>query len=169
MYRKCPIRRLAKRLPLSPEFQKAAILDEYVDAGSAPGMELDTAMTNYKPDLGVAGLKSRLKAAQNEESESLPPLAEELSEAPHDGPQVSSSPAAEEAGAPEIPNPFTGMLEVHEGTKKVLVKSDGGTALLLGFGKVPLSSMKQRAGKKVSVVWENHEGSDIALGMRLAD
>jgi recombinational DNA repair protein RecT len=36
MARKTPIRRLAKRLPLSPEFQKAAILDEYVDAGVAP-------------------------------------------------------------------------------------------------------------------------------------
>jgi recombination protein RecT len=36
MSRKTPIRRLAKRLPLSPEFQKAAILDEYVDAGVAP-------------------------------------------------------------------------------------------------------------------------------------
>jgi recombination protein RecT len=33
MFRKCPIRRGAKRWPLSPEFQKAAILDEYVDAG----------------------------------------------------------------------------------------------------------------------------------------
>lgn len=36
MARKTPIRRLAKRLPLSPEFQRAAILDEYVDAGVAP-------------------------------------------------------------------------------------------------------------------------------------
>jgi recombination protein RecT len=36
MYRKCPIRRLAKRLPLSPEFQRAAAQDEYVDAGVAP-------------------------------------------------------------------------------------------------------------------------------------
>lgn len=36
MARKTPIRRLAKRLPLSPEFQKAAVLDEYVDAGTAP-------------------------------------------------------------------------------------------------------------------------------------
>jgi len=36
MARKTPIRRLAKRLPLSPEFQKAAVLDEYVDAGVAP-------------------------------------------------------------------------------------------------------------------------------------
>ena len=36
MARKTPIRRLAKRLPLSPEFQKAAVLDEYVDAGAAP-------------------------------------------------------------------------------------------------------------------------------------
>lgn len=35
MARKTPIRRLAKRLPLSPEFQKAAVLDEYVDAGVA--------------------------------------------------------------------------------------------------------------------------------------
>ena len=36
MARKTPIRRLAKRLPLSPEFHKAAVLDEYVDAGTAP-------------------------------------------------------------------------------------------------------------------------------------
>ena len=33
MYRKVPIRQLAKRLPLSPEFQKAAVLDEYGEAG----------------------------------------------------------------------------------------------------------------------------------------
>jgi recombination protein RecT len=33
MYRKVPIRQLAKRLPLSPEFQKAAALDEYGEAG----------------------------------------------------------------------------------------------------------------------------------------
>lgn len=38
MYRKVPIRRLAKRLPLSPEFQRAAVLDEYVDAGVAPSL-----------------------------------------------------------------------------------------------------------------------------------
>jgi len=73
MYRKCPIRRLAKRLPLSPEFQRAAVLDEYVDAGYAPGMDFDAELENSKPELGVKGLKSRLKAANKEESESLPP------------------------------------------------------------------------------------------------
>jgi recombination protein RecT len=47
MYRKCPIRRLAKRLPLSPEFQKAAVLDEYVDSGVAPNLisEIESAET----------------------------------------------------------------------------------------------------------------------------
>jgi recombinational DNA repair protein RecT len=35
MYKKCPIRRLAKRLPLSPELMKAAVHDEHVDAGVA--------------------------------------------------------------------------------------------------------------------------------------
>lgn len=35
MYRKCPIRKLAKRLPLSPELMKAAAHDEHVDAGVA--------------------------------------------------------------------------------------------------------------------------------------
>ena len=33
MWRKTPIRRLAKRLPLSPEFVRAAVLDEYHEAG----------------------------------------------------------------------------------------------------------------------------------------
>lgn len=68
MYRKCPIRRLAKRLPLSPEFQRAAVLDEYVDAGFGPGMELDPALASAKPELGMSGLKSRLQAAKTEQA-----------------------------------------------------------------------------------------------------
>lgn len=41
MYRKCPIRQLAKMLPLSTEFQKAAMLDEYADAGVVQGVEFN--------------------------------------------------------------------------------------------------------------------------------
>jgi recombination protein RecT len=41
MFKKCPIRQLAKMLPLSPEFQKAAMLDEYADAGVLQGGEFN--------------------------------------------------------------------------------------------------------------------------------
>lgn len=45
MYRKCPVRKLAKRCPLSPEFQKAAQLDELVEAGISQDLtaEIDPA------------------------------------------------------------------------------------------------------------------------------
>jgi recombination protein RecT len=45
MYRKCPIRKLAKRCPLSPEFQKAAQLEELAEAGLSQDLsfELDPA------------------------------------------------------------------------------------------------------------------------------
>lgn len=39
MYRKVPIRRLAKRLPLSAEFMKAAVLDDYAEQGVSQGFE----------------------------------------------------------------------------------------------------------------------------------
>lgn len=176
MYRKCPIRRLAKRLPLSPEFQRAAVLDEYVDAGVAPGMELDEALANAKPELGVASLKSRLKAAQQKEFEALPLPEEEPPHAPHVSSQPPASPPAdvERAGAsvPDeprpIPNPYTGTLELHEGAGRMLLMGDDGTALALRFPPWLLPSVKQRSGKRVIVDWFEENGSMIAKAIRTA-
>lgn len=166
MYRKCPIRRLAKRLPLSPEFQRAAVLDEYVDAGVAPGMELDSALSNAKPDLGVSGMKSRLKAAtKSEEPQTLPPLPttpqppSQQEVEPHAG-------AAEEAAAGEEqlflpPNPVTGILQIREGAGKISIVEDGGGVHSMGFGTVPLSSLKLRKGKRVVVSWAESEDGHL--------
>jgi recombination protein RecT len=59
MYRKCPIRKLAKRLPLSPELMKAAAHDEHVDAGVAVStamelVDLDEPIFQDTQDYGVS-------------------------------------------------------------------------------------------------------------------
>ena len=58
MFRKCPIRRLAKRLPLSPEFMKAAVIDEYADTG------ITTAASEVVDDLDAAAATAGMKAEQ---------------------------------------------------------------------------------------------------------
>jgi recombination protein RecT len=84
MYRKVPIRQLAKRLPLSPEFQKAAILDEYGDVGVRQnlGAEIasNTAFSGVMGDLAanttqtLADKYLAQQPAQDEHSQDGPPL-----------------------------------------------------------------------------------------------
>jgi recombination protein RecT len=75
MYLKCPIRRLAKRLPLSPEFQRAAVLDEYVDAGVA-GSAVDS--VDSLSDVARMATEQRLDSIKDRytlESPANPPEA----------------------------------------------------------------------------------------------
>lgn len=73
MARKTTIRRLAKRLPLSPEFQRAAIADDYLDQGlSASYMEGDSRKIEKEsePTLAkVQDLNARLMEKQGQEPE----------------------------------------------------------------------------------------------------
>lgn len=59
MYRKCPIRQLAKMLPLSPEFQRAAALDELAEVGIHQGTEF-----NIDPDSEAARMATASKTDQ---------------------------------------------------------------------------------------------------------
>lgn len=69
MARKTPIRRLAKRLPLSPEFQKAAILDEYVDAGVAPDLASEVDINSEAMRIATDARSAELDAKYLKSSE----------------------------------------------------------------------------------------------------
>jgi recombination protein RecT len=77
MARKTPIRRLAKRLPLSPEFQKAAILDEYVDAGVVTDMTADIDLGSEAMRLATeskaASLDDKYRGASSESEAAVAP------------------------------------------------------------------------------------------------
>jgi recombination protein RecT len=94
MARKTPIRRLAKRLPLSPEFQKAAVLDEYVDSGTAPDFTSVVDANSEAMRLATESKSSELdsKYAQSSEGQS----------AANSDPQ-SAAGSTPEALPPEIP------------------------------------------------------------------
>jgi len=69
MAKKTAIRRLAKRIPLSPEFQRAAVLDEYVSQGFADnGKVIDV---DVDP---VDSLNEALITKKEKEGEQSPPL-----------------------------------------------------------------------------------------------
>ena len=68
MAKKTTIRRLAKRLPLSPEFQKAAVVDEYVEAGIqnvTNGIIVEPTMIEEKSAVKLEELKGKLKTAKD--------------------------------------------------------------------------------------------------------
>lgn len=108
MYRKIPVRRLAKRLPLSPEFQKAAVIDEYVDVGVGP----DTS-DHVDKSSEVARLASEQAMENLKDKYALPqPVAEVIDQIPPDEfnqdvpmPSESENPTAP-APEPE-PQPVT--------------------------------------------------------------
>lgn len=92
MFKKCPIRQLAKMLPLSPEFQKAAMLDEYADAGVIQGSEFHLDPDSEAARVATEGNTQRLVdkyspaaaesqetgfAAEDESQETEPLSAEE--------------------------------------------------------------------------------------------
>lgn len=101
MYRKQPIRALAKRLPLSPEFQRAAIIDEYVEAGIDP--KLVDEHIDPKSELARAATENRTREMaeayrpQTIEGENLDAEPENPQPAtePLQAESASSSPAAE--------------------------------------------------------------------------
>jgi recombination protein RecT len=93
MYRKIPIRRLAKRLPLSPEFQRLAAIDELRDFG------VDT-----KPEID-AGLSSEMVAAATQSR--MDDLAEKYASQDHgptqEEPPIIDGNSGQAAGFPEAP------------------------------------------------------------------
>lgn len=80
MYRKCPIRKLAKRLPLSPELMKAAAHDEHVDAGVAMSsaselVDIDEPVFQDTQDyqLNEKGLESLAEIKKKHQNPQTPP------------------------------------------------------------------------------------------------
>ena len=67
MWKKSPVRRLAKWLPLSPEFQRAASIDEYQEEGITPPFdpEIDAALQDI-PEPGSTDVSGKT-AAKTEE------------------------------------------------------------------------------------------------------
>lgn len=77
MAKKTAIRRLAKRLPLSIEFQRAAVADEYVDAGVSQDL-IDSTTDEIidvedKSKAKIESLKEKLKEAKEEEPAMVQP------------------------------------------------------------------------------------------------
>jgi len=107
MARKTPIRRLAKRLPLSPEFQKAAILDEYVDAGNAPDLvsEIDATseVMRTATEIRSRELDERYKTKSSSEGEGSghPPQARASAVSP-----MAESSGPKTSGATSDSSPF---------------------------------------------------------------
>lgn len=70
MYRKAPIRRLAKRLPLGDDFFNASMVDEHAEAGKEPPkLDLDSAIDAEVVDDGGSkgnGLRDRVREAAKE-------------------------------------------------------------------------------------------------------
>lgn len=97
MYLKCPIRRLAKRLPLSPEFQRAAVLDEYVDAGVAGSMvdavDSTSEVARMETERKMEDIKSRYLPAENANPHEVPVQPEPQVQAPVD--PAASNPFSE--------------------------------------------------------------------------
>jgi recombinational DNA repair protein RecT len=98
MYRKCPIRKLAKRLPMSAELQRAAIEDEFTDQGLVSGMEY------IDPASEMARIATESRAAQLAEKYSKPngsPAPEDESqEVPEENPQPAQAEHAAQSSAP---------------------------------------------------------------------
>lgn len=74
MARKTPIRLHAKRLPLSPEFQRAAVLDDLADRGIEQGIEEELGLT--RSDATLARLPAKM--ASDEQRQQIQTLAEEI-------------------------------------------------------------------------------------------
>ena len=89
MEKKTPMRRLAKWLPLSPEWQKAAIIDEYQEAG----------IQVIDPDVGLdlAQLPESSKTVEQKTADKENKLTEKLS---GEGQSIKTSPAALAQPAP---------------------------------------------------------------------
>jgi recombination protein RecT len=71
MYRKCPIRKLAKRCPLSPEFQKATQLEELAEAGLPQDLHFELDPASEAARLATVDKTNALvgKYAKTEESQ----------------------------------------------------------------------------------------------------
>ncbi len=81
MAKKTAIRRLAKRLPLSTELQRAAVMDEYTELGVKPETEIDIDFVDIKEksEEKVKELKKKLRKAKKEEQrEETPPPPEPI-------------------------------------------------------------------------------------------
>jgi len=64
MWRKSPVRKLAKWMPMSPEMQKAAIMEEYQEEGITPTVDVDLSFAEDNPPASDAEQKTQEKADQ---------------------------------------------------------------------------------------------------------
>lgn len=94
MWRKTVAKRLAKYLPLSVEFQKAAVLDEYVDMGLA---ELPTALAG-KTDKKTTALADSLTESEEAEFEDVGGAESSASEAKEPEEKKAAEPKEGEEG-----------------------------------------------------------------------
>ena len=82
MAKKTAIRRLAKRLPLSTELQRAAVMDEYTELGVKPEkaeIDIDFVDVKEKSEEKVKELKKKLRKAKKEkQQEETPPPPEPI-------------------------------------------------------------------------------------------
>lgn len=108
MYRKCPIRRLAKRLPLSPEFMQAAVMDEYAETGIAQNLAAEVDVPE------VIAVASNAKAdALNEKYLKPPqPVTEAINQTSADEIPIEAY-AADPSEAPEMILPQTSAPTTH--------------------------------------------------------
>jgi|3_EtaG_2_1085321.scaffolds.fasta_scaffold02708_5 recombination protein RecT len=97
MCRKTPIRRLAKRVPLSSEFMRAANIDDYADAGIdmsiAPSMDLLDQPES--PESVIADIKTKVQEVKEEK----------LEPDPTEDPYVNKNLTSKEQIQPEDPPP----------------------------------------------------------------
>lgn len=136
MFRKCPIRKLAKRLPLSPEFMKAAAHDEHVDAGvmtaTSELVDIDEPIFQDTQDHSLADkAQNTMSAIKGKYQKPQPNLAAEAN--PFQPPQQE----AENLDAEPAPESQRGVATIQEQARvaqqKVLQKkSQGGTTKTSG-------------------------------------
>ncbi len=121
MWKKSPIRRMAKMMPQSPELQQAAIIEEAREAGipMATPLEVDLGLNDedgagpggvdvqQKTELKTDALKEKLQQEQEKdkppEQVSGPPVGPSPPPTGTPGPEPAQSPAAQDIPQPELP------------------------------------------------------------------
>jgi recombination protein RecT len=167
MWRKSPVRRLAKWMPMSSEMQLAARLEEAQEEGFDPQLDIDLNLgeekqpsdAEQKSEAKAEALKEKLRQAQSdsagapegqpakpgvEGAESTPGLRQEENPPPHnDDDEPRPVPSESEEPPPPLPPP--------EPPKKEPAKAPPKAKEPETFG--PKNGPKIEAGKKVQDYW----------------
>jgi recombination protein RecT len=175
MWRKSPVRRLAKWMPMAAEMQMAARLEEAQEEGFDPQLDIDLNLgeekqpsdAEQKTEAKAEALKEKLRRAQTdsagapagqpakpgvEGAEATPGLPHEEEPPPHgdgDEPMVAPPPSSGAEEAPSPPPPPEPPKQ--EPPKKETPKSPPKPKEPTTFG--PKDGPKIEAGKKVADYW----------------